>query len=402
MLSLSNKLFVFIVAVALFMPLGYRIGDAVVPGMSMPGESDLEGRTYQEKPELSAETVSSGTFQDDMEQMVADSVPKRKGVLVTNAALQRRLIEIANAPFGFEVYPTFYGSETAWDPSLRATMQIPQTKESTREEDLRGIRAAASVMDGHPEINWAFYLPERSNISTVSPALALTRGSADYPYFENLLAESLPSSCNVISDEYASAEEYYRCYFRTDHHWQAEGGMRAYRKICDAFGKTPADCGDLFTAYEGAFYGSNDRNGLVTAAHDTVDDIAYDTSNLFIWIDGEPADASSLDEMYSGKEFRKSSRYANVYAEYFHGDYGLITIVNPDAPNGTLLVIGDSYTNCMERLLAANYRTVYVIDPRHYEGDLSSFMDKHTVDDGLFLMCTTNLEKGNVADFLES
>lgn len=88
-------------------------------------------------------------------------------------------------------------------------------------------------------------------------------------------------------------------------------------------------------------------------------------------INGKEQDAAKLDaNIKSPAGYSKSSRYANAYAEIFHTDYGIIEIRNEEAPDGTLLIIGDSYTNNCERLFAENYRTVYVIDPRKYEASV--------------------------------
>lgn len=384
-----NKIFITIVAVALFLPLGYRVCDVLIPDIEE--NSDLEGRTYQTMPELSAKTISSGSFQDDMEQMVADSVPGRKGALVINAAFQRAFIQVANLPFGFEVYPTFYGSNYAYDPSLAAVMQIPETQDEAEDDAVQSIQAAANMVEARPEINWAFYLPQRSNVSNVSPVHDLMNDVADYSYYEELLRATLPEGCQVLEDEYSSIEEYYQNYFRTDHHWQIEGAVRAYDRICAAFGKKATTLDKFFTAYEGAFYGSNARAGLEIDVSDTVDDVEYDASSLQVWIDGEKKDISSLDEGYSDKKFEKRSTFDTVYASYFHGNHGLITIKNPEVSGGTLLIIGDSYTHCNDRLFAANYQTVYVLDPRVYEGSMDEFLSEHEIDDAVFITCTTTL-----------
>lgn len=385
-----DKLFVAIVAAALFMPLGYRVCDAVVPGVDMPEKSDLEERNYQQKPELSAEAVKSGELQSDMEQMISDSVPKRRGVLMTNAAVQRAFIEVANSPFGFEVYPTFYGSHYLYDPSLGAVMQMPKTLDEVAADDEKWIARASGIISAHDNIRWAFYLTERTEYSSVSPAQDLMNNTADYEHYETLLKDKLPEGCTFISDAYDSTEEYYQNYFRTDHHWQIEGGLRAYRKICDTFGLQPATVGDVFTAYNGSFYGSNARSGLISNCSDSVRDVRYDATPLSVKINGATQPVSALDKQYGKEPFKKSTKYESVYYSYFHSYNGLVEIQNPTVGSGTLLIIGDSYTWDIDRLFAANYNTVYIIDPRHYKGSVGDFCTEHHIDDGLFLMCRTS------------
>lgn len=87
------------------------------------------------------------------------------------------------------------------------------------------------------------------------------------------------------------------------------------------------------------------------------------------------------------------NRYANRYAEYYHGDKGLIEFGNPDAStDAELLIVTDSYSNSMERLLAAHYRTTYALDPRHTSTTVAQFLEEHDkVSDVVFIMREANL-----------
>lgn len=88
-----------------------------------------------------------------------------------------------------------------------------------------------------------------------------------------------------------------------------------------------------------------------------------------------------------------SNQFTNRYSEFFHADQGLIEITTDDAAsNRVLLIVGDSYSNSIERLFAAEYRTVYVVDPRHRSEKLDQFLCEHPdVTDVLFLMSDTYL-----------
>lgn len=68
--------------------------------------------------------------------------------------------------------------------------------------------------------------------------------------------------------------------------------------------------------------------------------------------------------------------------------------------SGSVLVVGDSYTNCIDYLFASVYRHVYIIDPRHYRGTLDSFLKDHDVDDAVFIMSSNNLTSQSFSDFL--
>ena len=71
---------------------------------------------------------------------------------------------------------------------------------------------------------------------------------------------------------------------------------------------------------------------------------------------------------------------------FIGGDNALTTITNADNPNGeTCVVIKESYGNAFVPFLIPHYSTIYVIDPRHYEGTLSEFTKDKEIDDVIFL-----------------
>lgn len=67
-----------------------------------------------------------------------------------------------------------------------------------------------------------------------------------------------------------------------------------------------------------------------------------------------------------------------------------------------LLIVGDSYTNCIERLYVNHYKKVFVYDPRLAKETLSEFMERYNneVDDVMYMMCDQTLVNKRVAENL--
>lgn len=65
-------------------------------------------------------------------------------------------------------------------------------------------------------------------------------------------------------------------------------------------------------------------------------------------------------------------------------------------------IVGDSDTNCIERLYVNHYKRVFVYDPRLAKETLSEFMERYNneVDDVMYMMCYTNLADKLVAENL--
>lgn len=394
---LRNVVLVVAVAACLAFVLGYRVY-AYEEGIELPTSSDLEARTYQTFPELSWETVSEGTFQDDFEQYIADGIPERDDLLLANASLQRRVIELANLPFGYDVYDTYYGSDYVIVESIGGVYAKPKTTLDITVEDLNGWAASYSeLIEANPDIDWVFYLCDRSSTSEANPAVALSGNAADYEYATENFIDLLPESCTIVDGAYTDFDEFAEDRFRTDHHWNIYGAMEAYDEVIEALGKDPIEFGEVFEAYSGPFWGSSARSGLVLEGDpDSVYDVEYDRSELVVTVAGEEKGTTFLDKGWAKNftEYESDSLYDDAYDGYFHYNYGLFEIENTELDNGeTLLIIGDSYTNCVERFFAESYQYVYVLDPRYYDGEaLQEFIDGNGIDDVLFMTTAKNID----------
>ena len=385
--KIRNIIFVIIVACCLFCVIGYKASGIIFDDIKLPTKSLLEGREYQKFPKISKKTLLKAKFQDEFETYIADLVPKRDRVMLTNAAVQRASIKASSLLFGYKTYPTFYGSKYCYTPSEDIIDEMPELQD---EEWLYGLGETASsfnvVAENFQDINWYLYLPDRSSDSENSNAHALAANTVDYSYFKDKFISKLSPQFTYIDGSYSNSEERNKDYFSTDHHWQVQGAYKAYKKIMASMGKTPVSIDGFSVKCQSQFWGSCTRNGLCLAKEpDEVYDFDYVPSELEVNFDGKDKDMSALDEAYSSKEYKKSGKYANVYAEWFHNDTGLITIKNKKR-SGSLLIIGDSYTNNCERLYAESYGTVYKYDSRFMDETLSDFLSSHKVDDVLVLL----------------
>lgn len=152
-------------------------------------------------------------------------------------------------------------------------------------------------------------------------------------------------------------------YYRTDHHWNLKGAYRAYEAACrsDSLPVFPLD--DFERSSFTGFYGTTrSRSGLPAFSGDVLDCAEPAGNTRMTLEDGETADHLIFPEQaetYDG------------YAVYLNGNHGMLEIVNPDAPGGTLLVYKDSFANCLLPLLAADYSRIVAVDARYYAGSFS-------------------------------
>lgn len=354
--------------------------------------SELEGRAYEHLPTMSIASIFDESFQASFDQYLSDSIPGKDRILLANAAIQRKAIEQSASVFKFEIYPTFYGSETLLDKTTNALMPMPIKQDS---EYASLFSRAAELLNAfaarHRDKNVVFYYVHRQEFSRFNPAHSLISSAIDEDYANEKMLSGLNDRIASIDSRSASADEYESIFYRTDHHWRTFGAYGAYEKTIRVL--MPQDLpirpiGQI--VWDSIpFFGSKSRTGLVDSVPpDFITDVSYPESNIEVEIDG---DIGGLELVCHSSRYKEGvscgGRFANRYGEYFHSDYPIVTLRNKDAASSKhLAIIGDSYTSCIERLFAEHYGVVYVIDPRHIDGSLDEILCKYPVDDILFMM----------------
>ena len=88
------------------------------------------------------------------------------------------------------------------------------------------------------------------------------------------------------------------------------------------------------------------------------------------------------------------------YPVFLDGNHALVTIENPSAPGGSVLVIRDSYAHCFATFLAEKYKTVTLVDLRYFRTPVSDLLAEHPADRLLVLYGVDNLLTDNNSAWL--
>lgn len=199
--------------------------------------------------------------------------------------------------------------------------------------------------------------------------------------------------------DYTTFKEYF---FATDHHWRIHGAYQGYKDVCKLLG-VPNDqlVKPNFFKVEGVeFLGSNAK----ICSHDNIIDYLYDVEfDEKFKVDvnrGEmdEKDFSQRDEYLKG-EFEKDDVYYNHYGKYFHSDLGEIvyTFDKNKKDNKRLLIISDSYSNCIDKLIASHFYKTYVIDLRYFESSIGEkFVLEDYVEENKITDCLVMLSANSV------
>ena len=190
------------------------------------------------------------------------------------------------------------------------------------------------------------------------------------------------------------AQEGQICY-RTDHHLTSFGNYLMAKAYQAAVGGQGYGAYDDISVYDG-FYGTTwSGSGYWLTPPDTVE--LWDSgAAVTVTLDDGAGQVKTADSLF----FPDHLEDLDKYPVFLDGNHALVTIENPDAPGGSVLVLRDSYAHCFAAFLAARYKTVYLVDLRYYRTPVSDFLAEHPADRLLVLYGVDNLLTDNNSAWL--
>jgi hypothetical protein len=180
-------------------------------------------------------------------------------------------------------------------------------------------------------------------------------------------------------------------YYRTDHHLTFPGAYQAYRQLCQLLCRVPLEPKQWIELPNLAFYGSmSRRTAYFDGFGDPIVDGVFNLPRQKVRIYGFEGRERDAKRQYRTGKY-PPGRFADHYGEYYGNNYGLVVYSSDTRDFGNLLVIGDSFDNCIEPLLAAHFSRCWFVDLRLYakdvgeEFDMDKFLLRHGITDVLFL-----------------
>ena len=343
-----------------------------VPGFPMPSIARFRIRSLQDNWEAAAQK----NF------LVPEHVlvPIHRDIVLSSVRLSRSLIHTRIPRLPLPEEHTFFETEQRICGRPRTDSQADRLKLADRAQWYNHLRAA------HPQVRFhVFPILRIADWHVVTGAYGV---SAD----TYLIGDKYVRDCRAFLDasigyawaaEGLSGEQAASWYYRTDHHLNFEGAYKAYGQIWELLRTQNPQIGEPWRPQKWIelpdinFYGTYARrSGYFDRVHDVILDARFDLPELCVHVHGAKQQDRNKKNCYEAGDYSKA-KFANHYAEYFGDDYGLIEYTC-QAASGNLLVVGDSYDNCLEPLLASHFHRSYFVDLRHYAGDVG---DRFVIDD---------------------
>ena len=356
--------------------------------------STTENRFLAQAPKVSVDAIFSGKLRTDYENYVTDQFPMRDGMItvktLTELAMQKK--EINGVYFADDDY--LIEAHTAEEIE---TEQLEKNLKSV----YNFIKTQSEVL-GQGNVKLMLVPTANEVLKDKLPAFVsdYDQGKLLDEVYNELKANGNEAAfVDVLSEMKLQLErepESY-LYYRTDHHWTTLGAYYGYLAFAKSCGYVPdvnlssstADVDYTLEVVHDKFYGTitskiniNTKPDEITLFHKSVPspiEVRYDMMGAW------------GDSLYDFSKLETTDEY-----EVFQGgNHGLVEIKTQVDNGKKLLVVKDSYANCMLPFLTNHYEEIHVLDLRFFNLKVTDYMKMAKFDEILILYNIPNFATEN-------
>ena len=338
--------------------------------------SATENRSLEQRPQVCAEDILSGDFQETYESYLNDQFVARDrwvDLAVGRAKLSGQR-DVNGIYLGRDGYLLEKYTDGDFDPEIT--------------EDYIGILGdylnRMTDQYGQEHVNCLLVPGKASALPQKLPAYAV-------PFEEQEVVEALedeleqPQILLNLTDTMREHREEY-IYYRTDHHWTTLGAYYAYEEWCGRTGR-PLHALEEYDreTVSDSFYGSSFNKCHQKVRADTIE-LFHGPGEQKLHVDINDGEQET-DSCYQMDALKESDQYQ----VFFDGHTAKITVDTGIEGKGTLLLVKDSYANCFVPFLAENFSRIVMVDLRYNSDCIDDVMDEYP--DITDVMVLYNIEK---------
>ena len=388
--------------------------------------SEMERRDLAQWPELSLDSLLSGSYTRGVENYFADHFLLREQFVHAASAFQEnlglryddvRVYQDPNSPVtvvppsgddnpgGSQTSPGGDGAPSSSSAGSQEDALAPAPLDETGDGEKRGSlfiykNMALPIFGAGPTqgVRYAQILNEYqkalpgvtiyncvipSSISLYLPERYQSVTTDERVNIDNIYGALDPQikAVSIMDTLLAHRDEY--IYFRTDHHWTALGAYYAYVEFCKQAGFEPVPLEQMEKRTKEEFLGTLYSESQDSALAKTPDYVEY-----FIPPQSYTAQLYKRGQPFTPTEISLWGEYAsggNSYSVFLHGDHPLIVAKTGLNTGRKILVVKESFGNAFAPFLISHYDEVHVVDQRYFELGLVDYIQQNGITDLLFI-----------------
>ncbi len=350
--------------------------------------SESENRVLATFPKLTISTLVDGSFMRDFETYLTDQFPLRDGIISAKTFADRILgkNEENGVYIGKEGH--LFDSQTAFDADrVKAISKAVQKFSKTHENFNTAFALIPNSTSIYPQ-----FMPKYLELPQQKEQIKAIRKQINS---ENIFC---PAAYSLLSKN----AEKKQLYYKTDHHWTTRGAYIIFKEICMQWGFETSkkdidkkfDFYEVSTTFEGTLASTSGVHGTTDKIEICVPKNSEGTYVAYFESSGEKTASLFFADKLKNK---------NQYEVFLGGNYDKVIISTVSPANKSLLLIKDSYANCMIPMLTPYFSKIVVIDPRYLTDSLDSIIKENEFTHMLYLYnLNTLLEDNSLVPCLES
>lgn len=183
---------------------------------------------------------------------------------------------------------------------------------------------------------------------------------------------------------YNSFDEYKKYFYQTDHHWNYNGSYHGYVKIMKMLEGDDVEVLKPSGAhtYDAVFEGSYARDNLLRSATQKFHVYLFNLKPYKTYVNDVEKEYGFRSWYVSDEDFPHKT-YSNHYGLYYGDDRAKVVYDFNQPDKESILILGTSFTNAINELIASHYNKTHVLDFRHYKEwygydfDVQDYMTKN-------------------------
>ena len=338
------------------------LGGIALMGILIPDKafSEMENRNLRKFPELKYTKVASGRFMTEAESYVSDQMAFRDEWVGIKA-----LCELLSGKK--ENNGIYFGKE---DTLIR---RVKEPDREQIEENLGDLHEFASQV----EVPIYFGLIPTA-ASVWKEKLPAGAPSADEEkWIKWLYDRSDVENIDMVSTLKSHSDE--EIYCRTDHHWTSLGAYYGANVILEAMNLKKLDM-DNYTSREVShdFLGTNYSSaGAWWSKPDTI--------TVYVQEEGKEVISNFTGREEEGRLYVEEKLDTKNQYSYFLGGNQPLCVIKSQTEGPKLLVIRDSYADCLAPYLSERFSEVHLFDLRYNRLSPAEYVKEHDLDMVLIL-----------------
>ena len=345
--------------------------------------SESENRVLASFPKLTLSSIADGTFMKNFETYMSDQF-----------VLRDRMISLKSYFDRLSGMRESNGVYIADDGFL-----IEKPSKYTAKKAKAMTKSINSFMKKYPEITKMVAIsPNASYIYSekLPSGIELHSQYSELKGILNRLEGENYSFLNVTK-ALKNAKEKSDVFYRTDHHWTTRGAYAVFKAIADKWNLDRSQVKYKFLTVSSDFEGTLASK---TGIHDNKDkiEICLPKNSEGSYIVSYESQDKRTTSLFEPSKLQQK----NKYEVFLGGNYDKVVIDTVSKSRATLLIIKDSYANCLIPMLTPYFAKIIVVDPRYMTESVHNIMDEYNFSHVLFLYnLNTFLQDTSLEDALK-